>query len=104
MGRYLLPYELVLMFYIMHVGNAAGCHADPYQQSTGIHCTQVRKHGIAPEMNLRNSLHTGEKARKWGIHPGLETHGILTDLANLADESFFGDFQTMHVVYFDLLK
>ena len=26
--------------------------------------------GVPPEMNLRNPLHTGEKACKWDIHPG----------------------------------
>ena len=29
--------------------------------------------GVAAEVNLRNPLHTGEKAHKQGIHPGLET-------------------------------
>ena len=31
--------------------------------------------GVTPEMNLRNPLDTGDKACKWGIHPGFETHG-----------------------------
>ena len=30
--------------------------------------------GFAPEVNPRNSLHTGKKAHKWGILPGSETH------------------------------
>ena len=34
-----------------------------------------RSAGVAPEMNLRNSLHAGDKARKRGIHPGFETQG-----------------------------
>ena len=29
--------------------------------------------GIAPEVNLRNQLHTGDKARTWEIHSGFET-------------------------------
>ena len=32
-----------------------------------------RSAGVAPEVNLRNSLHTGDKARKRGIHCGFET-------------------------------
>ena len=31
--------------------------------------------GVAPEVNLRNSLHASDKAAKWGIHPGFETQG-----------------------------
>ena len=31
--------------------------------------------GVAPEVNLRNSLHAGDKARKREIHPGFETQG-----------------------------
>ena len=34
-----------------------------------------RSGGVTPEVNLRNSLHTGDKACKWGIHPGFETQG-----------------------------
>ena len=30
--------------------------------------------GVTPDMNLRNTLHTGNKACKQGIHPGFETH------------------------------
>ena len=29
--------------------------------------------GSAPEMDLKNPLHDGNKAHQWGIHPGLET-------------------------------
>ena len=29
--------------------------------------------GVAPEVNLRNPLHAGDKAFKWGIHHGFET-------------------------------
>ena len=28
--------------------------------------------GITPEVNLRNPLHTVNKAGKWGIYPGFE--------------------------------
>ena len=31
--------------------------------------------GVAPEVNLKNPLHTGKEARKQGIHPGFETQG-----------------------------
>ena len=31
--------------------------------------------GLAPEVNLRNSLHTGDKTCEPGIHPGFETQG-----------------------------
>ena len=31
--------------------------------------------GVAPEVNLRNPLHAGKKACKWGIQPGFETQG-----------------------------
>ena len=37
--------------------------------------TSIQSAGVAPEVNLRNSLHTGDKAHKWGIHPGFETQG-----------------------------
>ena len=30
---------------------------------------------VAPEMNLKNQLHTVVKAHKQGIHPGIETQG-----------------------------
>ena len=31
--------------------------------------------GVAIEVNLRNSLHAGKKARKQGNNPGFETQG-----------------------------
>ena len=34
-----------------------------------------RSAGVAQQMNLRDLLCTGNKARKQGIHPGLETQG-----------------------------
>ena len=34
-----------------------------------------RSAGVTPEVNLRNTLHTDEKAHKWGIHSDFETHG-----------------------------
>ena len=34
-----------------------------------------RSTGVAPEVNLRNPLHAGDKAGKRGIHPGFETQG-----------------------------
>ena len=34
-----------------------------------------RSSGVAPEVNLRNSLHADNKAGKQGIHPGFETQG-----------------------------
>ena len=35
-----------------------------------------RSAGVAPEVNLRNPLQSGEETHKQGIHPGFETHGI----------------------------
>ena len=37
--------------------------------------TFIQLAGVAPEVNLRNSLHAGDKARKRGIHPGFESQG-----------------------------
>ena len=37
--------------------------------------TSIQSAGVAPEVNLRNSLHAGDKASKQGIHPGFETQG-----------------------------
>ena len=34
----------------------------------------TRSAGVAPEVNLRNSLYTGNKAREREIQPGFETH------------------------------
>ena len=31
--------------------------------------------GLVPEVNLRNSLHTGNRHAREGIHPGFETQG-----------------------------
>ena len=35
----------------------------------------MRPAGVAPQVNLRNPLHTGEKACKSGIHSGFEAQG-----------------------------
>ena len=35
----------------------------------------IQSAGVAPEVNLSNLLHAGDKARKGGIHPGFETQG-----------------------------
>ena len=37
--------------------------------------TSIQSAGVAPEVNLRNSWHAGDKAHKQGIHPGFETQG-----------------------------
>ena len=37
--------------------------------------TSIQSAGVAPEVNLRNSLHTGDKACKSGIHSGFKTQG-----------------------------
>ena len=37
--------------------------------------TSIQSAGVAPEVNLRNSLHAGDKAHKQGIHPSFETQG-----------------------------
>ena len=50
-------------FCCMHVGNATDCHA------------AKRSVGVTREINLRNSWHAGDKARKRGIHPAFETQG-----------------------------
>ena len=34
-----------------------------------------RSAGVAQEVNLRNPLHTGDKAYKGGIHSGFENQG-----------------------------
>ena len=34
-----------------------------------------RSASVTPEVNLRNSLHAGDKASKRGIHPDFETQG-----------------------------
>ena len=35
----------------------------------------IQSAGVTPEVNLRNSLHAGDKACKRVIHPGFETQG-----------------------------
>ena len=37
--------------------------------------TSIQSVGVAPEVNLRNSLNAGNKAHQWGIHPDLEIQG-----------------------------
>ena len=41
----------------------------------GCHASLQESARIIPEMNLRNSLHTGDETGKWGIHPALEIQG-----------------------------
>ena len=41
-----------------------------------------RTAGITPEVNLRNSLHEGNKACKQGIRPDFETQGRLYKKSN----------------------
>ena len=45
------------------------------QKGSAAMLTSIQSVGVAPEVNLRNSLHTGHKAHKRGIHPGFETQG-----------------------------
>ena len=45
------------------------------RKSSAAMLTSIQLAGVAPEVNLRNSLHTGDKAHKWGIQPGFETQG-----------------------------
>ena len=45
-----------------HVGNVTG------------NVTSIQSAGVAPEVNLRNSMQTRKHASE-GIHPGFETHG-----------------------------
>ena len=44
--------------------------------------TSIQSAGVTPEVNLRNSLHAGNKAHKQGIHPGFETQGSITKVQN----------------------
>ena len=37
--------------------------------------TSIQSAGGTPEVNLRNSWHTSDKAGKQGIHPDFETQG-----------------------------
>ena len=36
----------------------------------------LKSASVAPEVNLKNPLHIGDKARKLNIHPVFETQGI----------------------------
>ena len=40
--------------------------------------TSIQSAGVAPEVNLRNSLHAGDKARKRGIHLALRPRGDVS--------------------------
>ena len=46
------------------------CRYVDRKDSTAMLATK-RSAGVTPEVNLRNPLHTGKKAHKWRIHPGL---------------------------------
>ena len=54
-----------------------GCHPARYvdRKGSAAMLTSIQSAGVAPEVNLRNSLHTGDDARKQGIHPDFETQG-----------------------------
>ena len=56
--------------------NACG-HVCRYvdRKSSAAMLTSIQSAGVAPEVNLRNSLHAGDKACKQGIHPGFEAQG-----------------------------
>ena len=56
--------------------NACG-HVCRYvdQKGSAAMLTPIQSAGVAPEVNLRNSLHAGDKVCKRGIHPGFETQG-----------------------------
>ena len=45
------------------------------QKGSAAILTSIQSAGVAPEANLRNSLHAGNIAHKRGIHPGFETQG-----------------------------
>ena len=45
------------------------------QKGSAAMLTTIQSVCVTPEVNLRNSLHTGDKACKQGIHPGFETQG-----------------------------
>ena len=40
--------------------------------------TSIQSAGVAPEVNLRNSLHAGDKAHKRGITLALKPRGDVT--------------------------
>ena len=42
------------------------------------HLGSKRSAGVAPEVNLRNPLHAGNKACKRGIHPSFEPRADIT--------------------------
>ena len=52
------------------------------QKGSAAMLTSIQSAGAAPEVNLRNSLHAGDKAHKRGIHPGFETQGRHTRSPN----------------------
>ena len=56
--------------------NACG-HVCRYMDRKGLAAmlTSIQSVGVAPEVNLRNSLHAGNKACKRRIHSGFETQG-----------------------------
>ena len=65
--------------------------------------TSIQSAGAAPEVNLRNSLHAGNKAHKQGIHPGdmspeIQNRGISgpTKKTYVLQNFFKKDLQTVH--------
>ena len=45
------------------------------RKGLGAMLTSIQSAGVPQEVNLKNSLHAGNKACKRGIHPGFETQG-----------------------------
>ena len=48
------------------------CKYVDWKGSAAMQATK-RSAGVAWDVNLRNPLHTGDKAHKWGLQPGFET-------------------------------
>ena len=52
------------------------------QNSSATILATKRSVGVAPEVNLRNSLFTGDEACKQGIHPGFEPYHQTSPVQN----------------------
>ena len=64
--------------------------------------TSIQSAGVAPEVNLRNSWHAGDKAHKQGIHPSFETHGRVS--SEVQNRGISGPTKRTHVLQKKFLK
>ena len=62
----------------VHPTNACGCMISKYldQKGWAVLLAAKKSVGITPEVNLRNPLHTGNKAHQQGIHTESKNRGI----------------------------